>query len=442
MSVAHDAVSESHTGTTGSTSAASFTWNHVPTGTPRSALVYVFSALNATNPVTSVTYGGTTMTAVPYTATDTDTEAGSVKAYFLDNVASGTQAVVVNRTNNATIMYAVCYTVTAAGPCEVYAAGVKTRAGSAAEQTAASSSSTGVSTSFTTMSLTDGSPGTNSVRFVGLYSGASSVGAAATGCTLGPYIDFGAYVIATYYQTTASQGTYSVGTGVAISDDLAVIGLAVREAPNARSASITATGGGVAAEVGAGGRKVSAVATGRRRAARALAPKGAHVKSVTATGGGVLTSSPVSGRLRAVAATGGGVATLSARSARTLAAQLSRRRRAHLRRDDGAPLEHRGRGRRRRGRHRRQGDRHDQPRRQHHRDRERPSDRDELDPARRSGRRVRCRRRHPLGPGRSSAGRGDDGRRSCRARRDELPLRVPRGDGRRRGDRRRARPAS
>jgi len=65
MAVAHDAVRESHTGTTGVASVASFTWNHVPTGTPRSALVFTF-AIGA-NPATGVTYGGVAMTAVPYT---------------------------------------------------------------------------------------------------------------------------------------------------------------------------------------------------------------------------------------------------------------------------------------------------------------------------------------------------------------------------------------
>ena len=82
MAVAHDAVSESHTGTTGVASVASFTWDHVPTGAPRSALVFTL-AIGA-NPVTSVTYGGVSMTAVPYTAYDSDTEPGFVQAWFLE----------------------------------------------------------------------------------------------------------------------------------------------------------------------------------------------------------------------------------------------------------------------------------------------------------------------------------------------------------------------
>ena len=230
MSVAHDNVSESHTGTTGAASVASFTWNHVPTGTPRSALVFTL-AIGA-NPVTGVTYGGTSMTAVPYTAYDSDTEPGFVQAWFLDNVASGTQAVVVNRTNNAVVTYATCMTQTAASACEVYDAGVKTIAAAGTEQTAASSSATGVSSSWSSMTLDDGSPGTNSQRYLAVHSGASSVSAASTNTTTNgtnASIDFGLYVFFTMRETTPSQGAKALTIATAISDDLAVIGLAVRE---------------------------------------------------------------------------------------------------------------------------------------------------------------------------------------------------------------------
>jgi hypothetical protein len=41
MAVAHSAASESHTGTTGSTNQASFSWTHVQSGTPQGVLVFV-----------------------------------------------------------------------------------------------------------------------------------------------------------------------------------------------------------------------------------------------------------------------------------------------------------------------------------------------------------------------------------------------------------------
>jgi hypothetical protein len=237
MSVAHDAVSESHTGTTGVASVASFTWNHVPVGTPRSALVFVLSIGALTD--TSVTYGGTTMTAVAYTAAVTSAEPGAVRAYFLDGVASGTQAVVVNRTNNTVVMYAVCMTQTAAGGTQVYTAGVKTKAGATAEATAASSTSASVSASWSTMALDDGSPGTNSVRYMGVYSGAASVSTASTNTTTlstAGAIDFGNYVFCSYRDTTPAQGSVTLTITTAIADDLAVVGLAVREIRTAAAA--------------------------------------------------------------------------------------------------------------------------------------------------------------------------------------------------------------
>ena len=233
MAVAHDNVSESHTGTSGVASVASFTWDHVPTGSPRSVLVCTV-ALGA-NPVTSVTYGGVAMTAVPYTAYDSDTEPFFLQCWFLDNCGTGTQAVVVNRTNNAVVTYAVCVTQTAASATEVYNAGVQTRAASGAQQSAASASGTGVASAWQTLTgVTDGSPGTNSMRYMFVGSGASSVPTAGTNVSslsTPGYIDFGNYVFQSFYETTASQGAKDLSVGVAISDDLAVIGLAVRETP-------------------------------------------------------------------------------------------------------------------------------------------------------------------------------------------------------------------
>jgi hypothetical protein len=232
MAVAHDAVSESHTGTTGHSGSTSFTWNHVPTGTPRSALVFIDTIGDLV--ISSVTYGSVNMTAVPYIAADTDTEPGYVSAWFLDNCGTGTKAVVVNRTNSAIVAYATCMTQTAASATEVYTAGVKTIAAAGTEQTAASSGATGVSSSWSSMTLTDGSPGTNSIRYMAVHNGSSSVSAASTNTTTNgtnASIDFGLYTFATYRETTPSQGAKALTITTAISDDLAVIGLAVRETP-------------------------------------------------------------------------------------------------------------------------------------------------------------------------------------------------------------------
>lgn len=233
MAVAHDAVSESHTGTAGVANVTSFNWNHAGGASARSALVFTHAV--GANPVTGVTYGGVAMTAIPYTAYDSDTEPGFVQAWFLDGCGTGTKQVVVNRTSNAVVTYAVCMTQTAASDkaCEVYLAGVKTQAAAGSVQTAASSSGTGVSASWTGLgAIGDGSPGSNSVRYMAVHSGAASVSAAGTSTTslgTGASIDYGNYVFSTYRDTTPSQGNVTLAIATAISDDLAAIGLAIRE---------------------------------------------------------------------------------------------------------------------------------------------------------------------------------------------------------------------
>lgn len=217
--VAFDAASESHTGTTGSTSEASFGWTHTPVGTPKGALVYVFNLSSATDTVTSVTYGASTMTAVTSGfATDTATEPGFCKAYFLGaSVPTGAQTVTVTRTNNANVMYAVAITVTAAAST-TETAGVATLNEDQAVGITA---------------VNDGSPGTNSVRFYGLYSGGASVLSAGVGSTSAQSIDVGANTASTFRETTAGQGSRNVGPAAGASDDVAAVLLAIREPPAA-----------------------------------------------------------------------------------------------------------------------------------------------------------------------------------------------------------------
>ena len=283
MAVAFDVATESHTGTTGNASAASFTWNHTGGASAKGALVFVFSIGALTD--TSVTYGGTTMLAVPYTAADTDTELGSVRAYYLDNCGTGTKAVVVNRTNNAVVMYAVAYTVTAAGPTEVYQQGVKTKSGSTAIATAASSTGTGTGT-LAEDTVTDGSPGTNSLRFMGRYQGTSNVTAAGANSTApasaAGSIDFGLFVIDTFYETTAGQGARNVG-GATITDDVAAILLAVREIPLAGVGSATVTSLQPLAHVATMGGVASATGTALQPTGRGEKAAPAEVASATGT---------------------------------------------------------------------------------------------------------------------------------------------------------------
>jgi len=211
--VAYDAGSESHTGTTGSTSQASFTWNHTPVGTPKGALVFVFTNANAAD-VTSVTYGGTTMTQVSGgQAIDTAIEPGRTDTFFLGaSVPTGVQAVVVNRVNNADVMYATAITVTAATNTTPVGFVLLQNDGTLAEQL-----------------VDDGSPGSNSVRFAGINSGLASVPAAGANSTVVVGIDYGARVVQVVRETTAGQGARSVGFSSATSDDRAAVHLAVAE---------------------------------------------------------------------------------------------------------------------------------------------------------------------------------------------------------------------
>ncbi len=215
MAVAHDASSESHTGTTGSVSEATYSWTHTPVGTPKGVIVFAY-VIDAVDQVTGVTYGGTAMSAVSGgNAVDTANEVGRCKAYFLgSSVPTGAQTVEVTRTNGVSTHYATCSTVTASGDTEVYTSGIVLLQG---DQTLAE------------QNVDDGSPGTNSLRFSGLYSGHTNPGAVGANSTLAHQIDLGSFSCNTCYETTAGQGSRPIGWTNGVSDDVAAVHLAIRE---------------------------------------------------------------------------------------------------------------------------------------------------------------------------------------------------------------------
>lgn len=214
MAVAHDAASESHTGTTGSASEASFNWAHTPVGTPKGALVFVKCSGSALDRVTGVNYGASAMTAVVGgRAVDTATEAGSVKAYFLgSSVPTGAQTVTVNRSNNSDVLWAVAITVTAASDTEITGIVLAQEDGTLAE-----------------VAVDDGSPGSNSMRYAGLYSGLAAVPTVGANTTALHDIDFGAKVASVVRETTAGQGARSLGWSDGTTDDVAAVYLAIKE---------------------------------------------------------------------------------------------------------------------------------------------------------------------------------------------------------------------
>ncbi|TAN35690.1 hypothetical protein EPN27_03265, partial [Patescibacteria group bacterium] len=225
--VAHDSVSESHTGTTGSTSASSFTWTHTPSGTPRGVLVYVYT-ISATKTVTSVTYGGVAMTEIAGgAASDTGGETGRVDTFFLGaSIPTGAQPIVVSRTNNSTIMYASASTQTASVNTEVYTSGIILLQENG---------------TYSVQSITDGSIGVNSLRYAAGYSGGNNPLSAGTGSTVLNSIDFGSYTATTARESTAGQGARNVGFTYGSNDDRAGVHLAVREIPAAATISASPT---------------------------------------------------------------------------------------------------------------------------------------------------------------------------------------------------------
>jgi hypothetical protein len=217
VAVAFDAGSESHTGTTGSVSEASFTWSHDPVGVPRGVLVFVQQNFfgDATDIITSVTYAGVNVPAVAGgAAADTATETMLVKTFFLGtSVPTNDPAtVVVNRVNNTTVLYAVCITVTALNDTGLSPTVLLQENAAVSEQ-----------------NVDDGSPGTNSLRFAAVGTGLAAPPAAGANSTAVHSIDYGANGVAVVRETTAGQGSRPVGCSSGTSDDLAAVHLAVKE---------------------------------------------------------------------------------------------------------------------------------------------------------------------------------------------------------------------
>lgn len=224
MAVGHETVTESHTGTTGSASQASFDISVPFTANSKGLLVYTFVNANADDALSVKIDPAGANTDVPAVvggrAVDTATEAGDCKAWFLGaGLPTTTTTVRINRNNNANVMYALAITQTAASNTTVHTPGiVLVQENSAlAEQ-----------------SVTDGSPGTNSLRYAAINSGLAQVvdtglGANSTDLGAGASIDFGARICRAVRETTAGQGSRLVGFNTATSDDCAAVYLAVKE---------------------------------------------------------------------------------------------------------------------------------------------------------------------------------------------------------------------
>ncbi len=280
--VANDAASESHTGTTGSVSTASFTWVHTPVSTPRGVLVFVYT-ISATKKVVNVTYGGVAMTEIlGGAAVDTAIEPGRIDTFFLGaGIPAGAQSIVVNRINDATIMYASAATQIAGANTEIYIPGIilLQENGTFVEQL-----------------IDDGLPGTNSQRYAAAYSGGANILSAGAASTILNNIDFGVYTVTTAKETTAGQGARNVGFIDATADDRAAVHLAVREIPPPTILTISQTVGSKITNLNSGdvdqyAHDVSCTSTATCAAFTLIASSGAvNVTSIKVTESGTATA--------------------------------------------------------------------------------------------------------------------------------------------------------
>lgn len=223
MAVTHDVTTKAHSANSVSASEGSFQWTHIGAASGiEGVLVFVWTNANSAL-ITSVTYGALTMAAVSGGEAQAATaEPGRCSAFFLGrtagvNLPQGTQTIVVTRTNSAVSMTAVSFTVTctAGFTTAVHTAGINliTTVGTIAE-----------------VSVTDGSPGTNSLRFAGGHFGHQTpptLGASSSNLTT---TDPGATCFLTARETTAGQGSRPCGfDSGATSDDRGVVTLAIKE---------------------------------------------------------------------------------------------------------------------------------------------------------------------------------------------------------------------
>ena len=225
MAVAYDASSKS----AGFSTSTPINFTHTPVGTPAGVAVLVACDSTGTDSVTGATYGGSSLTAVSGGfAQDTAGEPGFCKLYFLgSSIPTGARTVSVSTTGSPNIV-CVCITVTASTTTEVYTAGIVLLQGDGtlAEQ-----------------SVDDGSPGTNSVRFAGMFTGLSTPPSAGASSTVIQSEDDGVLGASFVRETTAGQGSRSVGWSSGTTDDRAAVHFAIRETASSAVLNLMVSGG-------------------------------------------------------------------------------------------------------------------------------------------------------------------------------------------------------
>lgn len=208
--MAHDAFSVSE----GTHQIGTFSWTHTPVDAPSGVLVFIMrtDTASSADAISGVTYGGVAMTAVSGgLAQDSSGEPGLCKAYFLgSSVPTGPQTVQVTTSSGEYDAGAI--TVTSVGDTGVTGVVKLEGDGTLSEQ-----------------SVNDGSPGSPSVRYAAGFTGLSAPPSVGSNSTSLMSHDNGTDGAVICRETTAGQGSRSVGFSSGTTDDRAFLHLAVIE---------------------------------------------------------------------------------------------------------------------------------------------------------------------------------------------------------------------
>jgi len=189
-----------------------WTWTHTPAGTPRAVIVSIVHGTSSTDHVVSVTYGAVAMTRI-VRATDTATEPGAAELWFLGaGIPSGAQTVSVDLASATTDdLQGVSTTLTAADNTKVI-----------------DFDSISENAANPTVTLQKGDR--TGISLCAMYGGGGAPGGTlATGNTLGPTEDLGAFYAQTCRETTVDSADHTIGWSTLTSDDLAFVALCVSE---------------------------------------------------------------------------------------------------------------------------------------------------------------------------------------------------------------------
>lgn len=219
MAIDRDAASES-----GVSTAGTHTWDHTPVGTPRGVMVFVVQrAAGGADEVTGVTYGGQALTRIDF-ASDPAGETVKAWSYFLGTgIPTGTQSVVVSAAGATVALRCACVTATAGADTEVAANG-KIEA-DVDDPAIVLATGAGVST----------------VVAGAISSGVGDVANIApnTGYTDIVEFDFAAQVGSIIWRdAVATGGNVTIGWATSAEEDVAAVGLAIKEVAGGGGLSI------------------------------------------------------------------------------------------------------------------------------------------------------------------------------------------------------------